>query len=328
MPRLVHSPSRRPARAGAPAGRSRGSVTDFIGNTPLVRLEHAHFRKVELWAKLEYLNPGGSVKDRAALAIIEAGERAGRLTRDTVLTDATSGNTGIAYAMIGAARGYKVELVIPKNVSEERKRIVLAYGATIRYSSPFEGSDGAIRLVRQVVAEHPDRYFYGDQYNNPANRAIHERTTAPEIWRQTKGRVTHLVACVGTSGTLMGTGRALRKMNRKIKVVEVQPAEALHGIEGVKHMPSSIVPGIYDDGFADERVNVATEDAYEMTRLLGRQGLFAGYSSGAALKAALRVAARLDEGVVVVVFPDSGERYLTTHLWETGNDLFVTKLRH
>lgn len=327
MPARARAPIRRPARVPAPGSRSRGAVTDFIGNTPLVRLEHAHFRKVEIWAKLEYLNPGGSVKDRAALAIIEEGERTGRLTRDVTLTDATSGNTGIAYAMIGAARGYKVELVIPKNVSEERKRIVLAYGATIRYSSPFEGSDGAIRLVRQVVAEHPERYFYGDQYNSEANRLVHERTTAQEIWRQTQGRITHLVACVGTSGTLMGTGRALKRHNRKIRVVEVQPAEALHGIEGVKHMPSSIVPGIYDEAFADERVNVATEDAYEMTRLIGRQGLFAGYSSGAALKAALRVAARLDEGVVVAIFPDSGERYLTTHLWETGNDLFVTKLR-
>src|SRR5678809_347484 len=238
-------------------------LTDLIGNTPLIRLEHAHFRHVEIWAKLEYLNPGGSVKDRAAKAIIEDGERTGRLTKDKIIVDATSGNTGIAYAMIGAARGYRVELVIPKNVSEERKRIVLAYGATIRYSSEFEGSDGAIRVVRQMVAEHPDRYFYGDQYNNAANWKAHHATTGPEIWKQTGGRVTHFVACVGTSGTLMGTGRRLKAYNRKIRVVEIQPEEALHGIEGIKHMPTSIQPQIWDEGFADSRILVKTEDAYE-----------------------------------------------------------------
>ena len=305
-----------------------GTLLEAIGNTPLVRFEHAHFKHVELWAKLEYLNPGGSVKDRAALAIIEAGEKSGALTRDKILIDATSGNTGIAYAMIGAARGYRVELVIPKNVSAERKRIVQAYGATIRYSSEFEGSDGAIRLVRELVAAHPERYFYGDQYSNPANWKKHYATTGAEIWRQTRGRVTHFVACVGTSGTLMGTGRRLKKENPKVRVVEVQPEEALHGIEGVKHMPSSLQPSIWDESFADERVLVKTEDAYEMTRLLARMGYFAGYSSGAALKAALRVAAGLTRGVVVMIFPDSGERYLTTHLWEQGDDLFVTKPRH
>ncbi len=298
-----------------------------IGRTPLVRIEHAHFKRVDLLAKLEYLNPGGSVKDRAALAIIEDGEKSGRLTRNKVIIDATSGNTGIAYAMIGAARGYRVELVIPQNVSAERKRIVQAYGATIRFSSPFEGSDGAIRMVRELVAADPARYFYGDQYTNPANWKKHYATTGPEIWRQTAGRVTHLVACVGTSGTLMGTGRRLKKYNPKIKVVEVQPEEALHGIEGVKHMPSSLQPAIWDEGFADERILVKTEDAYEMTRLLARMGYFAGYSSGAALKAALRVAAGLDRGVVAIIFPDSGERYLSTHLWEQGDDLFVTKPR-
>jgi len=302
-------------------------LTDLIGNTPLIRLEHAHFRHVEIWAKLEYLNPGGSVKDRAAKAIIEDGERSGRLTRDKILVDATSGNTGIAYAMIGASRGYRVELVIPRNVSEERKRIVLAYGATIRYSSEFEGSDGAIRQVRSMVAEQPDRYFYGDQYNNPANWRAHYRTTGEEIWRQTRGRVTHFVACVGTSGTLMGTGRRLKAYSRKVRVVEVQPEEALHGIEGIKHMPTSIQPDIWDERFADERILVKTEDAYEMTRLLARMGFFVGYSAGAALKGALRVAATLERGIIVIVFPDSGERYLSTHLWEQGDDLFVTKPR-
>ncbi len=308
------------------AAKSR-TLTDLIGNTPLIRLEHAHFRHVEIWAKLEYLNPGGSVKDRAALAIIDEGERTGRLTKDRILVDATSGNTGIAYAMIGAARGYRVELVIPKNVSAERKRIVQAYGATIRFSSEFEGSDGAIRVVRELVAADPGRYFYGDQYNNPANWQAHFRTTGREIWRQTAGRVTHFVACVGTSGTLMGTGRRLKAFNRKVRVVEVQPEEALHGIEGIKHMPTSIQPGIWDQGFADERILVKTEDAYEMTRLLARMGFFVGYSAGAALKGALRVAAGLAKGVIVIVFPDSGERYLTTHLWEQGDDLFVTKPR-
>jgi len=303
------------------------TLTDLIGNTPLVRLEHAHFKHVEIWAKLEYLNPGGSVKDRAAKAIIEDGEKAGRLTRDKIIVDATSGNTGIAYAMIGAARGYRVELVIPKNVSEERKRIVLAYGATIRYSSPFEGSDGAIRMVRQMVAEHPERYFYGDQYNNPANWKAHFATTGPEIWKQTAGRVTHFVACVGTSGTLMGTGRRLKARNKRVRIVEIQPEEALHGIEGIKHMPTSIQPEIWQERFADERILVKTEDAYEMTRLLARMGYFVGYSSGAALKAALRVAARIERGVIVIIFPDSGERYLSTHLWEQGDDIFVTKPR-
>ena len=303
------------------------SLTSLIGRTPLVRLEHAHYKRVELWAKLEYLNPGGAVKDRAALAIIEDGERRGLLSREKVLLDATSGNTGIAYAMIGASRGYKVELVMPKNVSEERKRIVLAYGATVHYSSPFEGSDGAIRLARALAAERPGRYFYADQYNNEANWRMHYRTTGPELWRQTKGRITHFVACVGTSGTLMGTGRRLRKFNPRVRIVEVQPEESLHGIEGVKHMASSLVPGIYDPAFADELVSVKTEDAYEMTRLLARMGFFVGYSAGAALKASLRVAARAEAGVIVMIFPDSGERYLSTHLWEEGDDLFVTRPR-
>lgn len=292
-----------------------------------MRLEHAHFRHVELWAKLEYLNPGGAVKDRAALAIIDDATRRGLLTRDRVLLDATSGNTGIAYAMIGAARGFKVELVMPENVSAERKRIVLAYGATIHYSSPFEGSDGAIRVARALAGEHPGRYCYADQYNNPANWRMHFRTTGREVWAQSRGRVTHFVACVGTSGTLMGTGRRLRAFNPRVKVIEVQPEESLHGIEGVKHMPTSIVPGIYEPGFADELVSVKTEDAYEMTRLLARLGFFVGYSAGAALKASLRVAARLESGVIVMVFPDSGERYLSTHLWEEGDDLFVTRPR-
>lgn len=302
-------------------------MTELIGHTPLVKLEHALYQDVEIWAKLEYLNPGGAVKDRTALAIIEDGERRGLLTKGKIIMDATSGNTGIAYAMIGAARGYKVELVMPENVSAERKRIVLAYGATVRYTSPFEGSDGAIKVARELTASHPDTYFYGDQYNNPANWKMHYRTTGPEIWAQTKERITHFVATVGTSGTLMGVGRRLKDFNPQVRVIEVQPEEALHGLEGMKHMPSSIVPGIWDEGFADERVLVKTEDAYEMTRLLARMGFFAGYSSGAALKAALRVAARLARGVIVIVFPDSGERYLSTHLWEEGDDLFVTKPR-
>ncbi len=305
----------------------KDSLTALIGNTPLVKLEQAHYKEVEIWAKLEYLNPGGAVKDRAALSIIEDGERRGVLTKGKIILDATSGNTGIAYAMIGAVRGYKVELVMPGNVSEERKRIIQAYGATAQYSSPFEGSDGAIRQARELVAAHPDRYFYGDQYNNPANWQMHYRTTGPEIWRQTGGRITHFVASVGTGGTLMGTGRRLKEYNPKIRVIEVQPEEALHGLEGMKHMPSSIIPEIWDERFADERVLVKTEDAYEMTRLLARMGYFAGYSSGAALKAALRVAAQLAEGVIVIIFPDSGERYLGTHLWEEGDDLFVTKPR-
>lgn len=314
--------------SGAARARPRdGSITALIGNTPLVRIEQAHYKRVEIWAKLEYLNPGGAVKDRTALAIIDDAERSGKLVRGKTILDATSGNTGIAYAMIGAARGYKVELVMPENVSEERKRIVLAYGATVRYSSPFEGSDGAIVVARELARSHPDRYFYGDQYNNPANWGIHYRTTGEEIWRQTRGRATHFVAGVGTSGTLMGAGRRLKEYDPAVRVVEVQPQESLHGLEGMKHMPSSIQPGIWDPAFADERVLVKTEDAYEMTRLLARMGYFAGYSSGAALKASLRVAARLDEGVVVIVFPDSGERYLSTHLWEEGDDLFVTKPR-
>lgn len=289
------------------------SILDRIGNTPLVRIREITKdlpRDVQVWAKLEYFNPGGSVKDRAAFEMISDGIRTGSLTKDKVIMDPTSGNTGIAYAMIGAALGYAVELVMPANVSTQRKDICEAFGAKITFSSEFEGSDGAIRLAREIFAENPGKYFMPDQYNNPKNPGAHYRTTAAEIWRQTAGQVTHFVATMGTSGTAMGTTRRLKEFNPKTHCVGCQPAEALHGLEGLKHMPSSIVPGIYDESILDEVMWLDTEKSYDMVDRLGREeGLVIGYSSGGAMCAALEVASRLRAGVVVTVFPDHGDRY-------------------
>ncbi len=291
------------------------NILETIGGTPLLRIKGltGHLKRdVAVYAKLERYNPGGSVKDRAALQMINDAEEAGLLTKGKVILDSTSGNTGIAYAMIAAVKGYRVKIVIPGNASIERKKIIAGFGAELVYSSRFEGSDGAIRLAKELYSLSPGEYFMPDQYNNPSNWKAHYLTTGPEILRQTSGRVTHFVASVGTGGTIMGTGRALKEFNPAVRVIAVQPDDAMHGIEGLKHMESSIVPGIFDPSFPDETVFVSTEEAYEMVRRLTTiEGLTVGHSSGAAMVAALRVAERLDEGTVVVVFPDGGDRYLS-----------------
>jgi S-sulfo-L-cysteine synthase (O-acetyl-L-serine-dependent) len=295
------------------------SVLAQIGNTPLLRFvkiakECDH---VEIYGKAEWFNPGGSVKDRAALRMIEEGERSGALTRQKVILDSTSGNTGIAYALIGAVKGYRVELAVPRNVSRERQRILQAYGAHVVYTDPLAGSDGAIREARRRYATDPEKYFMPDQYNNPANWQAHYETTAPEIIQQTKERVTHFVAGVGTSGTLMGTGRRLREFNPHVQIVAVLPAEDLHGIEGLKHMESAIVPGIWDEHFPDLKLSVSTEDAYAMARRLAHEeGILVGQSGGAAVCATLQLARQLSEGVIVTILPDAGDRYFSTGLWE------------
>ena len=298
--------------------RTASSIVDLIGNTPLIRLSgfEAGLRNVELYAKAEWKNPGGSVKDRPAARMIADGERSGALTRDKIILDATSGNTGIAYAMIGAARGYRVRLCVPENVTPERKRILRAFGAEIVFTDPMQGSDGAILRVKQMYAESPDQYFYPDQYNNPGNWRSHYDTTAPEIFEQTAGRLTHFVAGLGTSGTFVGAGRRFREYNPAIRLISVQPDSPLHGLEGLKHMETAIVPGIYDRTLADEDLGVSTEEAFELTRQLARAGLFVGISSGANLAGALRVARRTVDAVIVVVFCDGGEKYLSERFWE------------
>ena len=298
------------------------SITDLVGNTPLlrIRLFEADFPELEVYAKAEWFNPGGSVKDRAALAMVEAGERSGALTRDKVLIDSTSGNTGIAYAMVGAAKGYRVRLVMPENVSGERKALVEAYGAEIVYSDGMEGSDGAIRLCRELIAAEPDRYFYPDQYSNPANWRAHYEGTGPEILRQTDGRVTHFVAGLGTTGTFVGTTRRLKEHDASILCIAVQPDDAFHGLEGLKHLPSSIVPRIWDPAVGDDLWGAPTEASYDLARSLARdEGLLVGHSSGAALWGVRRLAeSGVTKGVVVTVFPDGGDRYLSTGLYRFG----------
>ena len=279
-----------------------------------------HFERttpgVELYAKAEWQNPGGSVKDRAAARMVLDGEARGALRPGLTIVDATSGNTGIAYAMVGASRGYKVKLFLPDNASPERKLILRAFGAELVLTDPLEGTDGAIREVRRVVAETPEQYFYPDQYSNDANWRAHFDTTGPEIIEQTAGRLTHFVAGLGTSGTFMGTGRALRQFNPRIRLSSFQPEGPFHGLEGLKHMETAIVPPIYDPSLADEDLRVGTEAAHRMVRRLAREeGLLVGISSGAALVAALQVASRLDEGVVVTVFPDGAEKYLSESFW-------------
>ncbi|MDH4099184.1 MAG: cysteine synthase family protein [Nitrospirota bacterium] len=293
-------------------------IVSLIGNTPLVEISllKDQIPDVRILAKVEYFNPGGSVKDRAALRIIEDGERSGELTHEKVIMDSTSGNTGIAYAMIGAAKGFRVELVMPENVSSERKRIIESYGAKLTFSSPFEGSDGAIMLAEQLSREAPWRYFYRSQYKNRSNWMAHYDTTGVEIIRQTGGDLTHFVACVGTSGTLMGNGRRLKEFNPNIQVVAVQPSEAMHGLEGMKHYASSLVPEIYDATLPDDTVYADTEQAYDFAKLLAcKEGLLVGQSSGAALAGVLQVGKKIGKGTIVTVFPDSGNRYLTTQLF-------------
>jgi cysteine synthase B len=286
-----------------------------IGNTPLVPMQSPNAR-VQILGKAEWFNPGGSVKDRAGRAIFESAIADGQMTREKILLDATSGNTGIAYAMVGAALGYRVALVMPENVSDERKKIVRAYGAELILSDPLEGSDGAIRVARELARE-SEKYFYADQYNNDANWRAHYETTAPEIWDQTRGLITHFVAGVGTSGTLLGTGRRLQELNRAIQLIEVQPADELQVIEGLKHMASAIVPGIYDAQIADRHIAIDTDQAYRETHRAARsEGLFVGLSAGAAIAAARQIAQEIETGIIVVVLPDGGDRYLSTALWE------------
>ena len=295
------------------------SMIDLIGATPLVRLRTfgVDTPGVELYAKAEFQNPGGSVKDRAAASILREARRTGRLRDGVTILDATSGNTGIAYAMISAAYGYRLKLCMPANVTPERTRMLKAYGAEIVLTDPMEGTDGAIREARRLFAADPQRYFYADQYNNDANWRAHYETTGPEIIEQTGGRITHFVAGLGTSGTFMGVGRRLREFNPDIQLISVQPDSPMHGVEGLKHMATAIRPGIYDDTLADEDVRVTTERAYAFTRrLASEEGMLVGVSSGAALAAALDLAERVRKGVIVMVFPDSGTRYLTERFWD------------
>jgi cysteine synthase B len=274
---------------------------------------------VKLLGKAEWHNPGGSVKDRAAANIVSEARRSGKLTPGKILLDSTSGNTGIAYAMLGAALGFPVTLCVPENVSPERKRILQAYGANIIYTDPAEGSDGAIKIARQFAERHPDLYFYADQYSNDANWRAHYEGTANEIWQQTEGRITHFVAMLGTTGTFVGTTRRLKELNPKIRCISLQPDSAFHGIEGAKHLPSAIVPRIYDPSLADENLEIVTEDAHAMARRLAReQGLLVGVSSAAAIVGSLQVARSLreqDRATIVTILCDSGEKYLSEKLW-------------
>jgi len=302
--------------------RVRHSLLEQIGNTPLLRLARvgSEFPNIEFYAKAEWFNPGGSVKDRPALSMIETGLTAGRLKPGKTILDATSGNTGIAYAMIGAALGYSVQLCLPDSASQERKRIMTAYGACLVLTPGDEGTDGAIRRVHEILAKSPARYYYPDQYSNPANWQAHFRTTANEIWEQTSGRVTHFVAGLGTSGTFVGTTRRLRELNPRVRCISLQPDSSFHGLEGWKHMPSAIRPAIYDETLADENLEVRTEQAYRLVkRLASEEGLLVSPSSAAALYGCFLVAKQIppsERAVVVTVFPDSATKYLSERFWD------------
>ncbi|MFW5943513.1 MAG: PLP-dependent cysteine synthase family protein [Chloroflexota bacterium] len=300
---------------------SKNSLEAQVGNTPLLRLENiereaALSPDVALYGKAEWFNPSGSVKDRAALNIIRSAEWTGELRPGMVLLDSTSGNMGIAYAMLGAARGYEVKLAVPSNASPERIAVLRAYGADLELTDPLEGSDGAMRVARRLAEENPD-FFYADQYNNPANWQAHYHTTANEIWSQTKGNITHFVAGLGTSGTFVGTTRRLKELKAGVRAIAMQPDGPFNGLEGLKHMPTAIRPGIYDDTLQNDLHTVRTEDAYEMARLLARrEGLFLGISAAAAVAAAVDVARTLREGVVVTMLPDNGYKYLSERFWK------------
>ena len=298
------------------------SLLDRIGNTPLLRFDEltSHLPAVTLLGKAEWHNPGGSVKDRAASNIVAEGRRSGKFSSGKTLLDATSGNTGIAYAMLGAAEGFPVTLCMPQNVSAERKKILSVYGADIIYTDSGDGSDGAIRAARELAAKHPDLYFYADQYSNDANWLAHYHGTANEIWQQTQGRITHFVAMLGTSGTFIGTTRRLKELNPTIRCITLQPDSSFHGIEGAKHMATAIVPKIYDPTLADENLEIATEDAYAMARRVAREcGLLLGVSAAAGLAGSLRVAEQLDlserQPVIVTILCDSGDKYLSERFW-------------
>lgn len=302
--------------------KTRKSILELVGNTPLVKLDRSvpediKKKKVEIYAKLESYNPGGSVKDRPATRMIVDAIKSGKLTKDKIIIDATSGNTGIALAMVGTALGYQVELAMPSNVSEERKRIIKAFGAKIHFTNPLESTDGAIIFVRKLVEKNPNKYYYIDQYNNDSNWKAHFESTAVEIWNQTEGRITHFIAGIGTGGTVMGTGRRLKIYNPDIQVIGVQPDSPFHGIEGLKYIETSIKPGIFDENRLDRTMFIGTDIAYERARQLSRlEGIFVGQSSGAAYEAAIRIAREVEEGVIVFICPDGGEKYLTTALYD------------
>jgi len=306
-----------------PPSQRENGIIHRVGNTPLIYLTNlsAEVAPVEIYAKAEWFNPGGSVKDRAALNIILDGEKSGQLTPDKIILDATSGNTGIAYAMLGANLGYKVKLAIPKNSGKIFQQILRSCGAELVLTDPQSGSDGAIREAQRIFAEDPDRYFYADQYNNRANWLAHYETTGPEIIRQTEGRITHFVAGLGTSGTFTGTGLRLKEFNDEIQLISVQPDSPFHGLEGLKHMETAIVPGFYQPDLADENRAVSTEEAQTMVkRLASEEGLLVGISSGAALAVALKVAKEIASGVIVTIFPDSAHKYFDQKFWrDNGN---------
>ena len=320
----VSSPNLRLITAPPLEQKKVDSVLDLIGDTPLLQiraLAEGLPARVRVFAKLEGFNPGGSVKDRPAWRMIQEGLRTGRLRPGKTILDSTSGNTGIALALIGRVLEYPVELVVPANVSMERKHILQAYGANVVFSDPMEGSDGAIRLCRKIIEENPEKYFKPDQYFNPMNPQAHYETTGPEIMRQTDGKITHFVAGIGTGGTIMGAGRYLKEANPAIRVIAVEPDDALHGLEGLKHMASSIVPGIYHEDELDEKIAVSTDDAYAMVyRLSQEEGVLVGQSSGAALYATLKLARKLKAGTLVTIFPDFGDKYLSTNLWVGWRD--------
>jgi cysteine synthase B len=330
---VAHSSSTKLNSTRASAGdRSSSSAAEAvlarIGNTPLLPLDALtrHLPAVRLLGKAEWFNPGGSVKDRAAAGIVNAARRDGKLAPGKILLDSTSGNTGIAYAMLGAALEFPVTLCVPENVSVERKRILQAYGANIIFTDPGEGSDGAIKIARQLAGQHPDLYFYADQYSNDANWRAHYLTTANEIWEQTEGRVTHFVSMLGTTGTFVGTTRRLKELNPHVHCISLQPDSAFHGIEGAKHLPSAVVPRIYDSSLADENIEIATEDAHAMARRLAREhGLLVGVSAAAAVVGCLRVADGLKKNqpaTIVTVLCDSGDKYLSERFWQEGEPDF------
>jgi S-sulfo-L-cysteine synthase (O-acetyl-L-serine-dependent) len=316
--------AKQPIRTEAPAtpGTIGRSVVDCIGNTPLLRLERVgpSYPHVEFYGKAEWLNPGGSVKDRPALEMIREAERSGRLKPGQTILDATSGNTGIAYAMIAAALGYRVKLCLPASASEERKKILAVYGAELVITPGDEGSDGAILRAREIIAAEPNKYFYPDQYSNPANWRAHYKTTANEIWEQTAGRITHFVAGLGTSGTFVGATRRLKELNPAIRCISLQPDAPFHGLEGWKHMPTALVPAIYDATLADSNLTVGTEAAYRLVKRAAREeGLLLSPSAAAALEGCFQVAASLgpeERAVIVTIFPDSGTKYLSERFWD------------
>jgi cysteine synthase B len=328
MQHVIQSPLLRSAKSYSQTADHQlpqtGHLLSQIGNTPLLDLSRFSrglgvSPRVGVYAKAEWVNPSGSVKARAALWIVEDAERMGQLYPGKILIDSSSGNTGIAFAMIGAVKGYEVQLVMPANVSQERKALAHAYGAKLIESDPLEGSDGAIRLVRDMVARNPERYFYANQYNNPANWLAHYESTGPEIWQQSQGKITHFVAGLGTTGTFVGTGRYLKERNPRVQLIGLQPEDELSVIEGLKYLPTAITPAIYDASLADCNLGIDAEETWAMTRRLARQaGIFAGLSSGAAMVGAIQIAKELDEGVVVTLFPDDGSKYISLGLYDRG----------